>query len=340
MTIISAVATDINRIAHSFEFGKLQEIRKRLKGMKRAPAVIFDVAKLSVNDEKGWAFHTGGREELQFNIGIEKKEDRFRFGVAFSLETSRSMTDISTFLPKIDRFNDYVRRNARELDSYRMWIWRGAEIIVPDTAVRSIIENEVKVGNFIFLEKSAPTEPIDISEIGRTFDELIPLYCFVETMSDNSNFPVTSLLDFPFAFREGVTIGNASTSRGGTPGLINVDLQSNQIKARLCDELRKGTPTIKLGAEIPSGNGGRIDLVSCSSTGKYDFYEIKPALLARHAIREALPQLLEYAYRRGGMEAQRLVIVSQAVLDSDSHDFLAALRSKGLPIHYHQISLD
>ena len=101
--------------------------------------------------------------------------------------------------------------------------------------------------------------------------------------------------------------------------------------------LRNGLTNALIGDEIPSGNGGRIDLVAELSIGRYIFYEIKPADLARDAIRQALPQLLEYAYRKGGIEAERLVIVSQAPLDQDSAEFLAKLREKGLPVCYQQI---
>ncbi len=250
------------------------------------------------------------------------------------------MTDIALFRPKIDRFNAYVNLNARELDSYRMWISRKGIITKSDTAVRSIIDSEVELGNFIFMGKAVPTESIDISEIVHTFDMLLPLYCFVETQSETGDLPDILSVDSRFAFHEGITLGSAATSRGLTQGLISVELRSNQIKARLCEALRESTPNIILGDEIPSGNGGRIDLVSLSQSGQYDFFEIKPALLARHAIREALPQLLEYAYRRGGVVAQRLVVVSQARLDSDSNDFLTVLRNKGLPIFYQYIPLD
>lgn len=33
-----------------------------------------------------YAFHVGGRTELQFNIGLESGDEDLRYGVAFSLE--------------------------------------------------------------------------------------------------------------------------------------------------------------------------------------------------------------------------------------------------------------
>ncbi|MGH2403364.1 MAG: hypothetical protein ACRDGN_02765, partial [bacterium] len=58
-----------------------------------------------------YAFHVGGRTELQFNIGEEERDGQavVRHGVAFSLELSQSLPSIEPLLPKIARFNDYVR---------------------------------------------------------------------------------------------------------------------------------------------------------------------------------------------------------------------------------------
>lgn len=340
MTSISAIASAINDLAPGHQIGKLQELRTGMKGLKRTKSVIFDLSRKSVNEEEDWAFHTGGREELQFNIGIERKQNRFRFGVAFSLEPSRSLPDIAPLLPKIERFNEFVRLNSEAFDPFRMWVWRQNEIIKSDTAVRQITGDEIEMPNFIFLGKAVPIAAIDIPEVVRTFGELLPLYFFVESGSSAKNGgPQIPDSHHPFAFREGVTIGESDGSKRRPQDSIDVILRSNQIKRRLYEKLKYQTD-LKLGDEIHSGNGGKIDLVGSLPSGEYDFYEIKPALFARHAIREALPQLLEYAFRRGGSPARRLIIVSQAPLDRDSDDFLATLRAKGFPIHYQQVSLD
>ncbi|WP_263367050.1 hypothetical protein [Edaphobacter bradus] len=338
MTSIGKVASAINDLATKHPFGRFQELRKQVQGKKTTRSVIFDISKPSVNEDEGWAFHTGGREELQFNIGFEKEENRFRFGVAFSLETSRSLPSIDPLLPKIERFNEFVRLNSTTLEGFRMWVWRRRSIIKRDTAVRQITDDEIETPTFIFLGKAVPPSHIDISEILDCFEQLLALYCFVETSSAEASQLVAVPGDLAFSFEQRLTLGDSETSRNGNQDKINVALRSNQIKRRLCEQL-KCRSDIKLGDELPSGNGGRIDLVCLLPSGEYDFYEIKPAVLARHAIREALPQLLEYAYRRGGKEPRRLIVASQAPLDDISSEFLASLRAKGLPIHYEQVSI-
>jgi hypothetical protein len=340
MTSIKAIANTINELALGHEFGQFQQLRSSLKGKKSVRSVIFDIGKKSVNEEEGWAFHTGGREELQFNIGIEETEGRFRYGVAFSLEPSQSLPTIDPLLPKIERFNEFVRIHSASLEGFRMWVWRKGKIIKQDTAIREITEDEIEVHSFIFMGKFLPLNAIDTAEVLDCFKDLLRLYCFVETTSDESRRLIGSIKgDLPFLFQERLSIGDDSTSKDGSRKGITVSLRSNQIKQRL-SEMLKSAFAGKLGDEIPSGNGGRIDLVCLLPSGEHDFYEIKPSMLARHAIREALPQLLEYAYREGGHQARRLIIASQAPLDSVSSNFLEALRGKGLPIFYEHVPLD
>jgi hypothetical protein len=84
---LDSIAFQINSLAEGYQIGKLQEIRKELKGLKKRPTKnIF--TPITISDK--WAFHHGGRREIQFNIGIEDTNN-LRYGVAFSLETSKAL---------------------------------------------------------------------------------------------------------------------------------------------------------------------------------------------------------------------------------------------------------
>ena len=66
--------------ARTHAIGELQNIRAKLRGLSRRPgSVIFS----SQTTHEHWAFHHGGRSELQFNIGLEKLsiEHELRHGV-------------------------------------------------------------------------------------------------------------------------------------------------------------------------------------------------------------------------------------------------------------------
>ena len=103
---LTTIVNEINNRAKQYNVGALQQIRKEILGFKRLPSrEIFT----SVTTFDDWAFHHGGRKELQFNIGLESLEGggEIRFGVAFSLECSQSLPSIDILVPKIDLFNDF-----------------------------------------------------------------------------------------------------------------------------------------------------------------------------------------------------------------------------------------
>ena len=94
-----------------------------------------------------------------------------------------------------------------------------------------------------------------------------------------------------------------------------------------------------VGTELASGVGTSVDLVVCRPDG-YWFYEIKTAHSPRACIREALGQLLEYAFWPGAQEASRLIIVGESPIDKQGAEYLRQLKTRfSLPVDYEQISL-
>jgi len=65
---IKTLAAEINARSNEYSFGKLQELRADLKGLKRVSGTMIFSAQTTFDE---WAFHLGGRSELQFNIGLE-----------------------------------------------------------------------------------------------------------------------------------------------------------------------------------------------------------------------------------------------------------------------------
>ena len=61
-----SIVSEINRRSKDYEIGNLAQIRKYLKGKTRLPIDIFP--KPTTFNE--YAFHYGGRQELQFNMGM------------------------------------------------------------------------------------------------------------------------------------------------------------------------------------------------------------------------------------------------------------------------------
>lgn len=90
-----------------------------------------------------------------------------------------------------------------------------------------------------------------------------------------------------------------------------------------------------VGTEVPTGQGTSIDVVVKTDTDCW-FYEIKTAPSAKACIRQAIPQLLEYAYWDGDVKkVDRLIVVGPVPVTVDASTYLEYLRNTfSIPIFY------
>src|SRR5258708_8376548 len=103
------------------DIGQLQEIRRQLKPHARvAGNSIFTHQTIFEGPLNAYAFHYGGRQELQFNVGIEP--GGIRHGVAFSFEPSQSLPDpVRILTPKVRRFNEFLSLYPDQFPDMRLW---------------------------------------------------------------------------------------------------------------------------------------------------------------------------------------------------------------------------
>jgi 5-methylcytosine-specific restriction protein A len=185
---ISELAHQLNELAPNFGIGALQVLREQRLGHKPLTRRLFTGQTI----KETYAFHSGGRQELQFNIGSENNGKTIRYGVAFSLELSFALKDISTLLPKIERFNAYLRGHEKEFDDLRMWVWHKDDTRTPDYTPKEIDTETAVAGNFIFLGTHTDAGIVDPNRILALFDRLLPLYRYTEgddQASDSGNIP-------------------------------------------------------------------------------------------------------------------------------------------------------
>lgn len=142
-----------------------------------------------------------------------------------------------------------------------------------------------------------------------------------------------------FVFVKGHTPSKEGKSKRSLPREpAEANLKHNMLQNRLYEYLCTVHGTDNVGTEVPQGVGGNsIDVITLVA-GKTTFYEIKTRASVRLCIREALPQLLEYAYWPNVSNSEELVIVSEAVVTKDASEYLRKLRDNfGLPVYYSQI---
>lgn len=207
---ISAIANELNLRASGHAVGKLQTMRTRIHGFSRRPgSTIFS----RQTTDARWAFHHGGRKELQFNIGTEEPSGflELRHGLAFSFQLSHSLPSIAPLIPKVRLFNDYLRLYPERYADLRMWHYHnGRSYRSSDYPAGAISGGLVQPGFFVFLGTRQPLDAVNYETVLNDFDRLLPLYCYVEsgakeTLLENAD-------SHRFEFRAGVVARASTTS--------------------------------------------------------------------------------------------------------------------------------
>lgn len=331
---LPAIAAELNAKSASHPIGRLQNIRQELKELAHLPDKnIFRIGSKTVVAD--WACHYGGRTELQFNIGKDGSGGAMlRHGVAFSFETSRTLPSIDVLKPKVRLFNDFLRLYPDKYARMRMWHFRG-NVRSEDYSPGPILPERVKENIFLFMGIRLPIRRLDYEVILNDFDELLPLYQYVE--SGGTLQPISLPSDGAFEFVPGCSAKAPTTIAKLPQTELDVTLRHNVLQDRLHQRLVSEFGADNVGTELGSGSGTSVDVVVRRPEG-YWFYEIKTAHSPRACIREALGQLLEYAFWPGSQEALRLIVAGESPLDEDGRKYLERLKTKfSLPIDYEQI---
>jgi len=330
---LSSIVGEVNIRASRHPIGSLQEIRRGLKRLERLPAKTIFTSQTTF--EK-WAFHHGGRPELQFNIGIEEINGNveLRHGIAFSLETSQSLPSIDVLIPKIRLFNEFLQLYPEKYSDMRMWHYKDG--VQSSDYLPNIIPPELVIkGVFIFLGKRQSIFQPDYDVILNDFDRLLPLYKYVE--SGGKLQPISSETVTPFDFRSGHTARPYSTISSQAQRELDINLRHNALQEMLFRQLSEEYGADKVGTENSSGAGTSIDVVVKQNEGFW-FYEIKTASSPRACIRQAIGQLLEYAFWPGSKEPTRLIVVGESALDQEGSVYIRTLNERfSLPIEYRQV---
>ena len=335
---ISTIASVLNKKSNNFDIGKLQNIRKEIKGLKRrASPFIFHERTTFPSENGGYCFHDGGRTELQFNVGYELHNDTqlLRHGLAFSLEIGQTLPSIDPLLPKIYRLNDYLASHLELFSDMRLWVWNG-EQRSENHFVGPIPLSWIKSGAFICLGHISEPTSTNYENILSDFDRLLNVYRYVEG-------PLDKLLESlpnkkTFEFKPGFSRKRSNSNASSTEKILDVRLLHNDMQFSLCKQLSQEFGEENVSDEVPNGIGGAIDIVRKVGEN-YWFYEIKTSDSPKACIREALGQLLEYSYWPGTNMAKKLIVIGPNVIDGDGELYLAKLRkSMNLPIYYESFS--
>lgn len=336
--MIRDIAYKINKLSHNYKIGKLQSIRKEIKKLKRKPcSEIFHDDDDTISDQEERAYHYGGRKELQFNVAFE--EEGLRYGIALSLESSRTLPDITILYPNAKRLNQFIRQEPNFFNEYKMWYWLDKKTRIDIGPVKEIPEDLLKPKTFIFIGKLQPKKEIDFDKILTTFDELLKPYIFVQKTGESGiiDYEIDKNTEFNFEVKNPKlpTKRDYSTEERA----INLNIRHTLIQEELIRKLREKYGHGNVSPEHPIGSKN-IDVV-LKNGNEFIFYEIKISGSAKACIRDAIGQLMEYAYWPDRRNANLLVVVGEEAIDDKTAKYLQYLNNIFcLPIQYEQISID
>lgn len=181
---IQQIAEVLNEKATNdgYSIGSLPELRKQYLNKKQLPAKIFTYHTI-FDGEHRYAFHHGGRDEMQFNIGGEWIDDEnfSRYALCFSLEASHSLPDpVNDLEPFRERFNQLVSTHPELFLGFKMWYYFDGERH-GDFVPQKIPDSWFRYGAFICLGNviNKPLESLDDSDLNEVlsgFDRLLPIY--------------------------------------------------------------------------------------------------------------------------------------------------------------------
>jgi hypothetical protein len=336
MRDLQSVFEEINSASRSHQMGQFQAIRREIHGKTGTIDKIFTTQTMDKKN-KEWAFHWGGRTELQFNIGFEGDDrDWFRYGVAFSLERSQTLPKPLILRPRILKLNQYLAANQSRLEDLRFWYYYKDQRS-PTLPVKPISEELIRVGTFLFWGKLAPRDAINIEEVLFLFDRFLKVYQYVE--GTVPLVPLSTDLREGLQFKPGCPTRAEEATGNIRAGTKSILLWHNRMLEGLYKILAAQHGEKNVGTENDAGRGSRVDLV-VQDKGRYQYYEIKTGPCIRTCLREALAQLLEYSYWPGGNVAETLIVVSENCLTQDAKHFLDTLRNTfRLPIYHQQLDL-
>src|SRR4029077_19298895 len=122
------------------------------------------------------------------------------------------------------------------------------------------------------------------------------LYKFIKSRGTDN--PASAQIESHFAFQPGWRRRKRSTTVRQSHEQLKRDLRHNKLQEALYHQLARQFGKGNVGTELQGANATSIDLV-VRRKRDYWFYEIKTAESPRANIREALGQLLEYAFWPG-----------------------------------------
>jgi hypothetical protein len=178
-----------------------------------------------------------------------------------------------------------------------------------------------------------PGNPTKRLRLVVTEPEDLELFGIATFLAQNRGVLVTKSKEFVFRPRPPAPGGGQADTRRAMEE-TDVTHIHYQMQLSLYNSLVAAHGADKVSCEGITSSGRPADIIVRLPTG-YELFEIKTALAPRDCVREALGQLLEYAYWPGSPDFHALWIVGPSPIDGETQEHLGGLRERfGIPMVY------
>jgi len=332
---IREIAERINELSINYEIGNLRQIRKDIHENPTRMRENSIFSNQTIFDD--YAYHTGGRKELQINIGLIEGQDDcefLRYGVALSLERGITLrTPVKTLRKQFYRLFQFIITNEERFSDFFFYCHdkNDRNYILPNEYPDRLNNSLLEEGNFIFFGKKVRVSEIDFNDIMETLDRALEIYIFVEGSED---VPDSEVFTYDRKIKKEFPERAEYVYAKITAKTQKIDQRHYRIQKSVFKFLSQQFGEGMVQYEEPTEYGTKIDLKVIDHEQIY-YYEIKTYSLAKYCIREALGQLLEYAYCSSNPRPNKLIIISGAPLTLELKNYLRLLREDlHLPIFY------
>ena len=152
------------------------------------------------------------------------------------------------------------------------------------------------------------------------------LFSIATFLAQNRGVLVTRSKEFAFRPRPPAPDGGQTNTRRAMEE-TDVTHIHHEMQQSLYDSLVAAHGPDKVSCEGITSSGRPADIIVRLLDG-YELFEIKTALAPRDCVRDALGQLLEYAYWPGSPGFNALWVVGQSQIDSETQKHLDGLRER------------
>jgi hypothetical protein len=182
-------------------------------------------------------------------------------------------------------------------------------------------------------DASGPGNPTKRLRLVFTEPEDLELFRIAAYLAQNRGALAAKSMQFVFHARPPAPGGGQTVTRKAIEE-IDVTHIHDQMQSALYDSLVTAHGPDNVSCEETTSSGRPADIIVSLSDG-YELFEVKTAIAPRDCIREALGQLLEYAYWPGSPTFNALWIVGPSPIDRETRDHLDGLRERfGIPLGY------